>query len=119
MKCYTAALILLVISLGCSCEKKNLNVPLLLIEELHAEENTLRAGGKRSAECGEGQTACLDGQTCCVSYSGGYGCCPVPNAVCCDNGVYCCPRGFVCDYRSGGCRKEAGLFQSLKRTSSK
>ena len=127
MKCYTVAVTLLVISLRCSCEKKNLNIPLHLIEEQHAKGNILQNGdqsrsfdmevkteSKRNVDCGDGQTQCLDGQTCCLSYSGGYGCCPVPDGVCCNNGIHCCPQGYICDYESSGCRKGASLTQFLK-----
>ena len=49
----------------------------------------------QSVECSDG-SACPDGSTCCELASGGYGCCPLPNAVCCSDGVHCCPNGYTC-----------------------
>ena len=46
----------------------------------------------RSVECDDGST-CPTGTTCCKLSSGGYGCCPYPEAVCCDDGEHCCPNG--------------------------
>ena len=49
--------------------------------------------------CPDGQSQCPSGSTCCELSSGGYGCCPLPKAVCCSDGVHCCPNGYSC---SGG-----------------
>ena len=53
----------------------------------------------RSVECPDGQSECPSGSTCCKLSSGEYGCCPLPKAVCCSDGVHCCPNGYSC---SGG-----------------
>ena len=47
--------------------------------------------------CPDPSYKCDDGTTCCSLKSGGYGCCPYPNAVCCSDGVNCCPDGYSCD----------------------
>ncbi|EGD77889.1 hypothetical protein PTSG_09523 [Salpingoeca rosetta] len=43
-------------------------------------------------------TFCNDNSTCCpYKWSpNGYGCCTMPNAVCCSNGYTCCPEGTEC-----------------------
>ncbi|XP_061906259.1 progranulin-like [Entelurus aequoreus] len=41
-------------------------------------------------------SACQDGQTCCKIPSAAWGCCPLPNAVCCSDMEHCCPSGFTC-----------------------
>ena len=46
--------------------------------------------------CPDGGT-CDDGNTCCMNESGGYGCCPQVNAVCCSDHVHCCPSGYTCN----------------------
>ena len=46
---------------------------------------------------------CPSGNTCCKLASGQWGCCPVPNAVCCDDHEHCCPSGFTCQTGSGHC----------------
>ena len=47
----------------------------------------------RNVECDDG-SSCPTGTTCCKLSSGGYGCCPYPEAVCCDDGEHCCPNGM-------------------------
>ena len=44
--------------------------------------------------CGDG-TSCSSGTTCCKLSSGQWGCCPYPEAVCCDDGEHCCPSGLL------------------------
>ena len=48
-------------------------------------------------ECPDGSD-CPDGNTCCKfgNINGGYGCCPLPDAVCCSDREYCCPHGYIC-----------------------
>ncbi|XP_062600141.1 progranulin-like isoform X9 [Saccostrea cucullata] len=59
--------------------------------------------------CPDGQHECKTGQTCCKLSSGGYGCCPVPNAVCCSDGKHCCPSGTTCEVSSGKCKRGSSL----------
>jgi len=47
--------------------------------------------------CPDGQSECPSGNTCCKLSSGGYGCCPLPKATCCSDGVHCCPEGYSCN----------------------
>ena len=46
---------------------------------------------------------CPDGNTCCRLSSGQWGCCPVPNAECCNDHVHCCPSGYTCQTGTGEC----------------
>ncbi|KAL4222497.1 hypothetical protein ACF0H5_018536 [Mactra antiquata] len=48
---------------------------------------------------------CPDGNTCCKLASGQWGCCPLPEAVCCNDGVHCCPAGDTCDVSQGKCNR--------------
>ena len=50
----------------------------------------------KNVECPDGMSECPDGNTCCKLSSGQYGCCPLPNAVCCSDGIHCCPNGYSC-----------------------
>ncbi|XP_023204348.1 granulins-like [Xiphophorus maculatus] len=47
--------------------------------------------------------ACPDGTTCCKTKEGGWACCPLPKAVCCDDHEHCCPEGTTCNPTSTGC----------------
>eukprot|EP00730_Choanoeca_flexa_P012189 TRINITY_DN3600_c0_g1_i1.p1 TRINITY_DN3600_c0_g1~~TRINITY_DN3600_c0_g1_i1.p1 ORF type:complete len:367 (+),score=42.60 TRINITY_DN3600_c0_g1_i1:2-1102(+) len=52
--------------------------------------------------CSDG-SRCPDGTTCCAQNGGGFGCCPIANAVCCNDNVHCCPSNLVCNLAAGGC----------------
>ncbi|KAM3172017.1 hypothetical protein ACTXT7_015412 [Hymenolepis weldensis] len=54
-------------------------------------------------KCNDGQTVCPDESTCCSLGDGTYGCCPLPNAVCCEDNEHCCPNGYKCDVANGNC----------------
>ncbi|XP_050388777.1 multiple epidermal growth factor-like domains protein 6 isoform X4 [Patella vulgata] len=68
--------------------------------------------------CPGGTSQCPDSTTCCKLSSGQYGCCPLPSAVCCSDGVHCCPSGTTCDTAAGKCNKQDGsyVFMSKKIT---
>lgn len=50
---------------------------------------------------------CSSGDTCCQLTGGSYGCCPYPNANCCDDRAHCCPNGYTCG--SGQCVRGSSL----------
>ncbi|CAB4039617.1 Hypothetical predicted protein [Paramuricea clavata] len=56
---------------------------------------------------------CPDGNTCCRLEGGQWGCCPLPNAVCCSDGVHCCPHGSTCT--STSCQKGSHVTQLFKK----
>ena len=47
-----------------------------------------------NVKCDDG-SSCPSGTTCCKLSSGQWGCCPYPEAVCCDDGEHCCPSGLL------------------------
>uniref|UniRef100_A0A8C6Q711 Granulins domain-containing protein n=1 Tax=Nothobranchius furzeri TaxID=105023 RepID=A0A8C6Q711_NOTFU len=50
--------------------------------------------------------SCADGNTCCKSAGGGWwGCCPLPQAVCCQGGNHCCPSGHTCEPHRSTCSR--------------
>ncbi|XP_052406891.1 granulin a isoform X4 [Carassius gibelio] len=52
--------------------------------------------------------SCPDGSTCCKNKEGGWGCCPLPEAVCCDDFIHCCPHGTTCNVAAGSCDEPSG-----------
>ncbi|EDM06210.1 granulin, isoform CRA_f [Rattus norvegicus] len=57
-------------------------------------------------------SSCPSNNTCCRLSSGDWGCCPIPEAVCCLDHQHCCPQGFKCmdeGYCQKGDRMVAGL----------
>jgi len=57
--------------------------------------------------CPGGAFSCPDTATCCQLSDMSYGCCPMQNAVCCDDHIHCCPQNTKCD---------AGMCVQLDKT---
>ena len=72
-----------------------------------------------SVVCPDGQSQCPDGNTCCKLSSGQYGCCPLPRAVCCSDGVHCCPSGYTCDVSAGTCSRRSEKINLLRKQPAK
>ena len=67
-----------------------------------------RVPERHAVECGDG-SSCLSDQTCCPDGAGGYGCCPTPDATCCEDHIHCCPLDYpICDINTGSCRDSDG-----------
>ena len=69
--------------------------------------------------CPDERSTCPTGDTCCELASGQYGCCPLPNAVCCSDHLHCCPNGYTCDVSAGTCTRGANSIPFLKKNPSK
>uniref|UniRef100_A0A5F4WKU2 Progranulin n=1 Tax=Callithrix jacchus TaxID=9483 RepID=A0A5F4WKU2_CALJA len=66
-----------------------------------------RASGSHPRDIGCDQhTSCPVGQTCCPSLGGGWACCQLPHAVCCEDRQHCCPAGYTCNVKARSCEKE-------------
>ena len=81
-----------------TCTKNEVTVPFFAKVQAKA----------RNVICPDGSSECPDGNTCCKLSSGQWGCCPLPNAVCCSDGEHCCPEGYTCDVSAGTCTKLGG-----------
>ena len=67
-----------------------------------------RVPERHTIACGDG-SSCLSDQTCCPDGAGGYGCCPTPDATCCEDHIHCCPLDYpICDINTGSCRDSDG-----------
>lgn len=67
--------------------------------------------------CPGGKVQCPDEQTCCLQKNDSYGCCPMPNAVCCPDHIHCCPNDYYCDASTGTCtdkRETLSIIPLLK-----
>ena len=60
----------------------------------------------KNVVCPGDQSECPDNNTCCKLSSGQWGCCPLPKAVCCNDGEHCCPNGYTCDVSAATCTKQ-------------
>ncbi|XP_078135049.1 granulin b isoform X1 [Sander vitreus] len=59
-------------------------------------------------------TSCPGKSTCCKTESGGWACCPLPQAVCCDDHIHCCPHSTVCNLEAESCDDPSGFLPSLR-----
>uniref|UniRef100_A0A3Q2P8Z2 Granulin b n=1 Tax=Fundulus heteroclitus TaxID=8078 RepID=A0A3Q2P8Z2_FUNHE len=65
--------------------------------------------------CPGGKSSCPEAYTCCLLTSGDYGCCPYPEATCCDDHLHCCPSNTTCDLKHDVC-KSGGANVALAKT---
>ncbi|XP_019655774.1 progranulin isoform X2 [Ailuropoda melanoleuca] len=65
--------------------------------------------------CPDGRSQCPDGSTCCELPSGKYGCCPMPNAICCSDHLHCCPQDTVCDLVQSKCLSKENATDLLTK----
>jgi len=84
-----------------TCSKGNQILPFLT--KTPALKNT--AAVTISKKCPGGDLQCPGFSTCCKLSSGNYGCCPLKEAVCCQDGAHCCPKGYTCHPYSSTCQK--------------
>ena len=68
-----------------------------------------------SNQCPDGKTSCPVSSTCCHLSNGSFGCCPIQNAVCCEDSLHCCPGGYKCDVTKGVCMMGAETVPLLKK----
>uniref|UniRef100_A0A4Q8K3E5 U94-Liphistoxin-Lth1a_1 n=1 Tax=Liphistius thaleban TaxID=1905330 RepID=A0A4Q8K3E5_9ARAC len=90
---------------GMCIQSSNEKAQLLLFKIMTVPLSTFshKALAVNSVVCPGGQSQCPDGSTCCELQSGAWGCCPLPNAVCCKDHLHCCPQGTECDLQSETC----------------
>lgn len=69
------------------------------------EKKHVKDSVKVRTVCPDGSSECSDETTCCELSSGDYGCCPLTNAICCEDHLHCCPSDYTCDVGNGSCNK--------------
>ncbi|XP_034046800.1 granulin a [Thalassophryne amazonica] len=73
-------------------------------EEVQAEEEKKKEDDGQ-IQC-DSYTTCPPDTTCCFMASvQKWGCCILPNAVCCADGLHCCPAHYKCDLSTTSCFK--------------
>uniref|UniRef100_A0A8C1VA43 Granulin b n=1 Tax=Cyprinus carpio TaxID=7962 RepID=A0A8C1VA43_CYPCA len=53
--------------------------------------------------CPDQESEGPDDTTCCQMPDGSWGCCPMKDAVCCEDKQHCCPQGTKCDLEHSRC----------------
>ncbi|XP_069016110.1 granulin b isoform X2 [Embiotoca jacksoni] len=84
-----------------TCLSSHGNVPMSV--KVPAAAAAAAAHGRVAAVSCNGSVACADGDTCCQTSGGGWACCPLPKAVCCEDHQHCCPHGTVCNLEAYTC----------------
>ncbi|XP_068118179.1 progranulin-like [Hyperolius riggenbachi] len=77
-----------------SCQGDTISIPWLQKMPALKQETTVKC---------DDTSECPGTDTCCRLASGEWGCCPIPNAVCCPDKEHCCPSGTTCT-GSGSCQ---------------
>lgn len=76
-----------------------------------------------AVQCPDGESQCPNESTCCLMTDGSWGCCPIPEAICCADKIHCCPHGATCDMAHSQCLSAFGeqplrtKFPASKRAS--
>lgn len=109
-----------------SCQKVIMlqleTLPLIpvFLAQLRTDQPQLPPLEQKNVKCDD-KTSCEDGQTCCRMSASTWGCCPLPNAVCCSDMQHCCPAGHTCT-PGGDCEapqpplwKDWQMFEAQKR----
>ncbi|XP_070585345.1 progranulin isoform X2 [Erythrolamprus reginae] len=103
-----------------SCEQDGQSIPL--VPKVDTSPTTASEIASSSTSSSKGlivqcdpYTACPDGQTCCRLATGAWGCCPFPQATCCQDHIHCCPSGYICD-SSHSCIKDGDRMPWAKKT---
>ncbi|XP_058508664.1 granulin a [Solea solea] len=81
-----------------SCDEGTRSVPWLEKKPAQARQSVK----VEDVPC-DSATSCPDNTTCCKTKEGGWACCPIPEAVCCDDFIHCCPKGMTCDVPAQSC----------------
>ncbi|XP_023149019.2 granulin a isoform X3 [Amphiprion ocellaris] len=71
-------------------------------EEEVSTSSVTKAAAGNDVPCNQ-TAACPDGSTCCKTKEGDWACCPLPEAVCCEDFVHCCPKGKKCNLVAQTC----------------
>ncbi|XP_061444484.1 progranulin isoform X2 [Rhineura floridana] len=56
-----------------------------------------------AVQCPDGESECPNDSTCCMMPDGTWGCCPMPEALCCEDKIHCCPHNTTCDLPHARC----------------
>ncbi|XP_049716859.1 progranulin [Elephas maximus indicus] len=67
-------------------------------------------------QCPNSQFECPSSSTCCATLDGSWGCCPMPQASCCQDKVHCCPHGTSCDLAQARCLTPTGTYPLARKT---
>ena len=105
-----------IVSLPLSLKKKSLK----RVNEVNRKHLSLKTPAviisQKSIVCPNGITKCLEGQTCCKLNTGKYGCCPLPDAVCCSDDAHCCPHGYICNITAASCTQGSKSLAPFQKT---
>lgn len=56
-----------------------------------------------------GSSFCPKDNTCCKMSDGSFACCPINDAICCQDNLHCCPSNTKCNVGRGTCDTDENL----------
>ncbi|KAM4691663.1 progranulin [Rhinophrynus dorsalis] len=68
------------------------------------------ASNQSAIICPDGRSECPNDATCCMMPDQSWGCCPMPQATCCNDHLHCCPHNTLCDIQHGRCVSNEGYL---------
>nr|XP_055038811.1 granulin b isoform X1 [Misgurnus anguillicaudatus]XP_055038812.1 granulin b isoform X1 [Misgurnus anguillicaudatus]XP_055038813.1 granulin b isoform X1 [Misgurnus anguillicaudatus] len=87
-----------------TCTKANHEIPWYRKQEAKVTQKSAVLLGDKDVQC-DSTTSCASGSTCCKLPTGSWGCCPLVEAVCCEDHIHCCPQGYTCNPQAATCIK--------------
>ncbi|XP_012684190.2 granulin b isoform X2 [Clupea harengus] len=85
------------------CVNKTVSLPLIKRRPARPPTPTLLWEDVGAVVCPDKESECPEGTTCCQLPKGTWGCCPMANAVCCEDKMHCCPEKTKCDLEHSKC----------------
>ncbi|XP_034414303.1 granulin b isoform X1 [Cyclopterus lumpus] len=83
-----------VVHSACVSTRRETAITMTTLEEVQSKVAVVTCNGT---------AVCADGNTCCKLPNGGWACCSLPKAVCCEDHLHCCPHGTVCNLEASTC----------------
>ena len=96
------------------CKNKEIEIPF------YKKNDSTQIPKKKSDDsiCPDAMSRCAPGTTCCKLNNGNWGCCPLADAICCNDHIHCCPKGYVCDAEANTCNNGQISIPLYKKTES-
>ncbi|XP_078124936.1 granulin a isoform X1 [Sander vitreus] len=103
-----------------TCEDDTCSVPWLeKVPTIPRQGAKVPAIPRQGAQVGDvscdSTSSCPDGTTCCKTTTGTWACCPLPQAVCCEDHEHCCPAGTTCDLATLSCEGTLGSTPMMQK----
>jgi hypothetical protein len=83
----------------CTSDDQSISVKMPPVAMKRKKQAAVSTISTVNVQC-DSNHSCPDNKTCCRLSAGNgtsWGCCPMPNAVCCPDHKHCCPNDYACN----------------------